>query len=280
MGRGAGQIVPLFGPRSAVEEVGYLGTFWFGAEALAHGWRLGRSEIVEDYGGNARHGSRMIERRIAVMLGGRLAPEGSSYDLALADGSRLEVRCFTSGVSFVPSHSLGAGRHVSAEAFDGKLKAVNAFVLCDTSAFPRIECWFVPVDAVRLWRQAGLLGKRGRMSAAKFRRIAGDAPPVQLASGLHNGGMGAKEQGSASALRVGVSLESPWEKARKLAAPISSDVFAALARIKTDALLATEGVEVDSSATVAAASLILDALATADLHTLASERLHCDVVQF
>jgi hypothetical protein len=83
----------------------------FGPEAIASGWRVGVSEILADHRGNARHSSRMIERRVARVLGGRTASEGSPYDVELADGMRIEVRCFTSRLSLAPSHALGVGAH-------------------------------------------------------------------------------------------------------------------------------------------------------------------------
>ena len=283
MGRGGGQQTELSRRATSerVDRVGYLGVFSFGAEAIARGFRLGVKEILGDYSGNARHGSRMLERRVARSLGGKLAPEGSSHDVELADGARLEVRCFTSSVSFAPSHAVGSGRQVTAELVEKKFSSVDAFVICDVSRFPRVQSWYVPVDTTISWLDKGVLGARGKMSAAKFRRIAGDAPPAQLAPNLKRRLTRQARSSVDSRLRVHISVETGAAPPtiRNVGGPVSADIFAALARIKTNALLETEGVE-GSEGTAAAAALLLDTLATPEVLALAAVRTTPDELHF
>jgi hypothetical protein len=287
MGRGAGSVAEQSAPtrasvRGADPGVGYLGTFNFGSEQIARGWHLSVPEILSDYGGNARHSSRMIERRIARSLGGQLAPEGASHDVRLTDGMRLEVRCFTRGVSFAPSHSVGAGRRVTLDAINNKFLDVDAFVVCDVSGFPRVESWLVLVETVADWMMDGVLGVNGRMTAAKFRRLASEAPPAQLAPSVRRRVARQATVDSDSPLRAYISLEAGRTTAldHKVGGPVASEALVALARIKTSASLDSLGFREPSNRNITAATLLLDALVTPETLALARKSLSPDAVQF
>jgi hypothetical protein len=286
MGRGgterARDIPRPRGTREAGNRVGYLGTLSFAPSSIARGVRLGLEEILHDYRGNARYGSRLLERRVAQALGGEVTGEGADHDVLLADGRRFEVRCFTSSISFAPSNTVGSGRHGSAGALKAKLDAVDGFVVCDMTRFPLVESWLVSARVVKEWCAKGLLGKNGRMAAAKFRRLVRDAPPAQLAAN------GRRAAGFAvagdSSLQVAVSLEYPIECAplrrELLRAPIGPGVFAALSQIKMSALHSYEDQGHDPESAVYASRFILDALVTPEVLSKADETLSIDVVQF
>jgi hypothetical protein len=286
MGRGgterARDIPRLRGAREAENGVvAYLGTLSFAPSSIARGVRLGLEEILNDYRGNARYGSRLLERRVAQAFGGEVTGEGADHDVLLADGRRFEVRCFTSSISFAPSNTVGSGRRASAGALKAKLDAVDGFVVCDMTRFPLVESWLVPARVVKQWCAKGVLGKNGRMAAAKFRGLVRDAPPAQLAT---NGGRAGVAVVEDSSLHVAVSLEYPIECAplrrELLRAPIGPGVFGALSHIKMSALHSYEDQEHDPESAVYAAHFILDALVTPEVLSKAGETLSIDVVQF
>lgn len=286
MGRGAATAISLpvraapIGAAVEGPEVSYLGMFSCQQEEIARGWRLPVVEVASDYRRNGKHASRMVERRVARALGGVLAPENAPHDLTLADGLRLEVRCYTSTIKFGPSGSIGSGRSLTSASLGSKLDAIDGYVLCDVTTFPRVAAWFVPAATVGKWRANGTLGRGASIAASKFHRLAETVPPAQLARHGEGGHWLSAEESLECAYRPVVRLMGSAADQQDLRGmPLRpSRVLDALATIRRAGTLAPVDQALDD-AVVESSRFLLDALCVPEVLRVAGRTLSVDTVQ-
>lgn len=131
--------------------------FSFSLKKLSEAWCLPQRSILELYK-DCRWLSPVMEMFLARKLKGTLAPtKDSPYDLVSPDGKRWEVRCMNGKVSFAPSNNTGSGRKFKKSDLMKKLNAIDGFIICDSTTFPKIRCYFVPAKVVKGWWASGEL---------------------------------------------------------------------------------------------------------------------------
>lgn len=282
MGRGAATLEHQEAqPRVADLQIGYAGRVDLRADAIASGWRLDEAALLHDYRTNGRHSSRMLERRVARLLGGQVTADGAPFDMLLAEGTRIEVKSLSGSVSFAASGSVGSGRRCSADDLAAKLDSVDAYVICDVRAFPHVHCWLVPSSSLRQWIESGTLGTQGRMGRAKFLRLVGRHGLARLSHGEP------ATQADPSAIgnwRVGISIECTalgHEMEKRLGVDTDLDMAEAFSVLRAAFVREQSGAAVDAARRqgCAAARAILASLAIDEIASAATERFHLDTIE-
>jgi hypothetical protein len=138
------------------------------------------TEDIKEYLTDGRRVSFIIERRLkSEHAGWKLAPsEGAGYDLIDPKGGKWEVRAVSKGGTyFNPSSQVGKGRKFDEHGFQKKLDGIKGYILSDIVNFPNVDVYVVPVENIRRWHAAGLLGKSTKVRRAKFLNLL--VPDIQ-----------------------------------------------------------------------------------------------------
>lgn len=95
-------------------------------------------------------------------------PGNKDHDVVDDIERKWEVRCMTTGISFAPSNTMGAGREFSEEALLEKLKAIEGYLICDVFKFPKVDVYPVSAERVHdLWNNYQL-GANARIDRKRF----------------------------------------------------------------------------------------------------------------
>lgn len=115
---------------------------------------------------DGRRVSFILERRLAEIIGGKLAPsEGAGYDLLDLEGSRWEVRSISrGGIYFCPSYMVGSGRNFDENGFRDKLNQIEGYIVSDIEKFPVVPYWIIPKNIVLAWWDTNSLGTTTKIS--------------------------------------------------------------------------------------------------------------------
>lgn len=98
----------------------------------------------------------------------RAKSEGSSYDVDMSDGKRVEVRSITKSISFASSKEVGYGRTVTEEGFNDKLNSVDYFIGIDYREIENLKFIQITKSMISDMRDRGILRKNKSVSANKF----------------------------------------------------------------------------------------------------------------
>lgn len=124
---------------------------------------------VREYFTDGRRISFLIERRIAQVIDGKLAPsEGAGYDLIDKQGGKWEVRSISKGgIYFCPSYMVGSGRSFDKSGFLNKLLDIEGYIISDIESFPDIPFWIISSDEIKKLYNDGELGTTTKITRKK-----------------------------------------------------------------------------------------------------------------
>jgi len=125
---------------------------------------------TKEYFTDGRRVSFMIERRLAKILGGTLAPsEGASFDLLDSEGKKWEVRSLTKGgIYFCPSYMVGSGRAFEEKGFLKKLQEIKGYLISDITKFPKVPYWSISSEKIKELYLGGHLGSTTKITRKIF----------------------------------------------------------------------------------------------------------------